>query len=192
MEYELPEDKIPIFNSNFEKGNKLSEGLTIIKGTAGSKLDFWKKRKAKKAIKHYTECLNLIPNHWQTNWLIAKVYQVMSENKKALNHFEIAVEIEKENPDLPREASISAMDSGKVDLAVKYSQEALNRQPNDSGLYCNHAVNLMVLGNDNEAIKWIKKAIEMEPNDKINQNVFSLINDVANGKRKRPKYNQLG
>ena len=97
MEYELPEDKILIFNSNFEKGNRLSEGITIIKGTADAKLGFWNKRKAKKAINHYNECLNLIPNHWQTNWLIAKVYQAVSENEKALNHFEIAVEIEKAN-----------------------------------------------------------------------------------------------
>jgi len=192
MEYELPEDKIPTFNSNFEEGNRLSKGIIIIKGTAESKLNFWNKRKAKKAIKHYKECLSLIPNHWQINWLIAKVYQALSENKKALNHFEIAVEIEKNNPDLPREASISAMDSGNVDLAVKYSQEALNREPNDSGLYCNHAVNLMVLGNDNEAISYIKKAIEMEPNDEINKYAFSLINDVANVQKKRPKYNELG
>jgi len=192
MEYELPEDKIPTFNSNFEEGNRLSEGIIIIKGRAESKLNFWNKRKAKKAIKHYKECLNLIPNHWQTNWLIAKVYQALSESKKVLNRFEIAVQIEKNNPDLPREASISAMDSGYVDLAVKYSQEALNRAPNDSGLYCNHAVNLMVLGNDNEAINYIKKAIEMEPNDEINKYAFSLINDVANGQKKRPKYNELG
>ncbi|PKV48875.1 tetratricopeptide repeat protein [Aquimarina sp. MAR_2010_214] len=192
MEYELPEEKIPIFNSNFEKGNELAESLTIIKDQSNSKLGFWNKRKAKKAIKHYTECLNLIPNHWQTNWLIAKVYQAMSENKKALEHFEIAVRIEKTNPDLPREASISAMDFGNVKLAVKYSEEAINREPNDAGLYCNHAVNLMVLGNDDEAITYIEKAMEMESNDEINKNAHSLINDVVSGKRKRPKYNELG
>lgn len=192
MEYELPENKIPVFNSHFENGNRFSQGITIIKGTVNSKLGFWNKRKAKKAIKHYKECLKLIPNHWQTNWLIAKVYQAMSENEKALSHFEIAVKEEENNPDLPREASISAMDSGKVKLAVKYSLEAINREPNDAGLYCNHAVNLMVQGNDSEAINWIKKAIEMEPNDEINKHAFSLINDVANGQRKRPKYNQLG
>ncbi|WP_106792421.1 tetratricopeptide repeat protein [Aquimarina sp. Aq78] len=191
MEYELSEEKIPIFNSNFEKGNELAEGLIIIKDQSNSKLGFWNKRKAKKAIKHYTECLNLIPNHWQTNWLIAKVYQAMSENKKALEHFKTAVRIEKTNPDLPREASISAMDFGNVKLAVKYSEEAINREPNDAGLYCNHAVNLMVLGNDDEALAYIEKAMEIEPNDEINRNVHSLINDVVSGKRKRPKYNEL-
>ncbi|WP_299261817.1 hypothetical protein [uncultured Aquimarina sp.] len=191
MEYELPEDKIPIFNLNLEKGNELADGLTIIKGQGNSKLGFWSKRKAKKAIKHYSECLSMIPNHWQTNWLIAKVYQAMSDNEKALKHFEKAVKIEKTNPDLPREASITAMDSGNVELAVKYSQEAISREPNDVGLYCNHAVNLMILGNDNAAKTNIEKATEMEPNDEINKNVYSLINAVATGKRKRPKYNEL-
>ena len=191
MTYELPEDKIPVFNSNFEKGNRLADGILILKGSTSSKLGFWNKRKAQKAIKHYTACLNLIPRHWQTNWLIAKVYQVISENDKALKHFEIAIEEEKLNPDLPREASISAMDSGKVELAVKYSLEAINREPNNSGLFCNHAINLMILGNDNDAIEFITKAIELEPDDEINRNAHSLINDVANGSRKRPNYNEL-
>ena len=191
MEYELPEDKILVFNSNFEKGNELAEGLIIIKGQTTSKLVFWDKRRAKKAIRYYRECLDLIPNHWQTNWLIAKVYQAMSENEKALEHFETAVKIEKTNPDLPREASISAMDSGNVKLAVEYSKEAIKREPNDAGLYCNHAVNLMVLGNDEEAKAHIEKAIAMEPNDETNRNVYALINAVATGKRERPKFNEL-
>lgn len=191
MEYELPEDKIPVFNSNFEKANELANGLLLIKDQGNSKLGFWNKRKAKKAIKHYSECLTMIPNHWQTNWLIAKVYQAISENKKALEHFEIATRIEKTNPDLPREASISAMDLGNLKLGVKYSLEAISRQPNDAGLYCNHALNLMVLGNDTEAKSFIENAIKMEPNDEINKNVYKLINAVASGKRKRPKYNKL-
>lgn len=192
MEYELPEDKIPIFDLNFKKGNELADGLTIIKGQGNSKLGFWNKRKAKKAIKHYSECLSMIPNHWQTNFLIAKVYQAMSENIKALEHFESAIKIEKTNPDLPREASISAMDSGNVKLAVEYSQEAIKRESNDAGLYCNHAINLMVLGNDDEAKTYIERAMEIEPSDEINKNACSLIDAVASGKRKRPKYNELG
>lgn len=191
MEYELPQDKIPIFNLNFEEGRRLSEGLIVIKGQTNSKLGFWSKRKAKRAIKHYSECLILLPNHWQTNWLIAKVYQALAENEKALEYFETAVKIEKNNPDLPREASISAMDSGNVMLAVEYSQEAINREPNDSGLYCNHAINLMVSGIDDLALTNIQKAIEIRPDDEITINAFTLINAVATGIRERPKYNDL-
>lgn len=191
MGYELPEDKILIFNSNFEKGNRLSEGITVVKETGYSKLGFLNRRKAKKAIRHYMNCLALIPDHWQTNWLVAKVYQAMSEHEKALKYFEIAVEIERSNPDLPREASISAMDSGNVEAAVKYSQEAIRRDPNDAGLYCNHSVNLMVLGDDDEAVKFIGVAMTLDPDDEINKNVFSLVKDVASGKRKRPGYNEL-
>lgn len=191
MEYELPEDEIPIFNSNFEEGNRLSKGVILIKGMGKPSLGFWNKRKAKKAIKHYKKCLTLLPDHWQTNWLIAKVYQAMSENLKALEYFENAVEKEKISPDLPREASITAMDSGNIELAVKYSKEAIKRNSNDSGLYCNHAINLMVMGDDKEALQFINKAMELDPTDEINKNVFSLINDVASGKRQRLKYNEL-
>jgi len=191
IEYELPEEKIPFFNSNFEEGNRLSEGITIIQGINHSKLGFRTRRKAKKAIKHYTECLNLIPNHWQTNWLIAKVYQVMSENKKALEHFEIAVNIEKTNPDLPREASISAMMSGDVELSVKYSLDAIKRAPDDAGLYSNHALHLIVVGDNQKALYFINKSLEMNPDDEISKRVFTLIDNVINEKEKRPKYNEL-
>ena len=115
----------------------------------------------------------------------------MAENEKALEYFETAVKIEKNNPDLPREASISAMDSGNVMLAVEYSQEAINREPNDSGLYCNHAINLMVSGIDDLALTNIQKAIEIRPDDEITINAFTLINAVATGIRERPKYNDL-
>jgi hypothetical protein len=50
----------------------------------------------------------------------------------------------------------------------------------------------MVLGNDNEAKTYIQKAMQMAPNDEINKNVYALINAVSTGKKKRPKYNELG
>lgn len=192
MQYELPEDKIQLFNDKFEKANELAKDVMLLKEKVSTKLGFWDKRKANKAIRYYETCLSLVPDHWQTNWLIAKVYQVLLDHQKALSHFEKAIAFEKTNPDLPREASISAMDLGNIPLALQYSLEALHRNPKDAGLYCNHAVNLMVSGNDEEAKIYIEKAIEMEPNDAINQNVFILLQDVASGKRKRPLYNELG
>ena len=170
----------------------MSEDLILLDERNDLELGFFKRRKAKKAIKHFSACLDLIPDHWPTHWFIAKVYQVLKDHTKALEHFEKAVDLELFNQNLPREASITAMNAGKVKLAVEYSLEALHREPNDSGLYCNHAVNLMVLGKDDEAMAHIKKAIQMDPDNEINNPAFSLIQSVANGERERLKYHELG
>ncbi|MDO1449169.1 hypothetical protein Q0590_36375 [Rhodocytophaga aerolata] len=105
--------------------------------------------------------------------------------------FEDALAIEKLNPDVAREASIAAIDAGHVELAVNYSLEAIKRLPTDSGLMCNHAINLMVAGKDKEALEWIEKALAIDPMDKINQNAHQLIKLVSEGKRKRPKFDEL-
>lgn len=192
MDYELPEDQIPIFEANFDKATELAEGLMIIQGKANAKMGYWQRRRAKKAIKCYQACLELIPHHWQSHWLMAKVYQATGDRELALQHFETAVKIEPSNPDLPREASIAAMDLGKVSQAVEYSEEALNRAPVNPGLLCNHAVNLMVMGRDEEALQNIERAMELDPGDEININVHALIKAVASGERRRPRFDELG
>lgn len=191
IEYKLPENEIPNFEYHFQKGNQLSYDICLIKESEQPTFNIWNKVKARKAIKHYNTCLKLIPNHWQTHWLLAKVHQALAQDKKALYHFDQAVNIELTNPDLPREASITVMDLGNISMAITYSLEAIKRNSNDSGLLCNHAINLMVNGDDDEAINWIKKALDKDPDDVINQNAYTLIQAVITGKRKRPKYNQL-
>ena len=187
MKHELPED----FKYHYNKANQLSEGLMVLKDKETASMNIWNKVKSRKAIKHYKKCIKLIPDHWPTHWLIAKIYQALKDHNNALYHFKMASDINKINPDLPREASISAMDFGQVELALKFSYEAIQRDPNDSGLLCNHAINLMVNGDDNDALHWINKALEINPNDIINKNAFALIQKVANKKVKRPRYDQI-
>jgi len=191
MTHQLSEKERSLFNKYFAKGNSLSENILILKGTRKDKISSANSRKAQKAIDNYMKCLEILPNHWQTKWLLAKLFQAINQPVKALNYFEEALDIEDSNCDIAREASISAMDAGYTILAVKYSLEAIKRQPNDAGLMCNHALNLIVNGNDKEAKSWILKAIEIDSNDPINQKVYSIINQVINGKIARPKFNEL-
>ena len=104
--------------------------------------------------------MDLLPHHWQTKWMLGKVYQTINEHAKDLQLFEEALHQEKANSDVAREASIAAMDAGDVERALTYSLEAITRLPNSAGLMCNHAVNLMVADKDQAAIEWIEKALE--------------------------------
>lgn len=187
----LTDKEIQEFEYYFKSAGSLSKGLTILKGNPETKIGFWNRRKIRKAIRLYYKCLAIRNNHWQTHWLIGKLYQVLKENEKAFDHFKVAVEIEDDNPEVAREASIAAMDIGKVELAVSYSLEALNRNPEDYSLYCNHALNLMIIGKDKDSLTFIDKAISMGPNDPINKYAFRLISEVINGQRIQLKYNEL-
>lgn len=191
MNGHLPPDQIQRFNDLFAEAGNLLEGVLIVHGQPVRKPGFWKRRKARKAIRLYRECLKIDPNHWQTLWLMGKGYQALGENSWAFSCFSKAVELEDENPDVPREASISAMNCGEVDASVKYSAEALRRKPGDAGLMSNHALNLLVKGDDNEAEKWIGKAIETDPKDPVNQHIQLLIQEVREGVRSRPSWKNL-
>ena len=191
MNGQLPSDRIQRFNDLFAEAGNLLNGVLIIHGQPVRKLSFWKRRKARKAIRMYRECLKIDPDHWQSFWLMGKAYQALGESSRALENFTKAVELEDENPDVPREASISAMNCGEVDASVKYSAEALRRKPGDAGLMSNHALNLLVKGDDDEAKKWIIKAIEADPEDPVNQHVQLLIQEVREGVRPRPTWKNL-
>lgn len=189
--YELREDLIPIFNSHFEQGCDLAEPFFIIKGQPNKTINFFTKRKVNKALKHFEKCLELIPNHWQTKWMLGKLYQVMGEHSMALSLFTEATNVENPNIDVIREASIAAMDAGNVELAVQFSAQALEIEPNDSELICNHAINLMIFKEDEKAIEFIKKAISIDSKDDITQNAYNLILSVSEGKIARPRYDQI-
>ncbi|MEZ4851188.1 MAG: tetratricopeptide repeat protein [Bacteroidia bacterium] len=191
MVHNLTDDQVKAFNFHYKKAGELSKELVILNGNEQLKLNFLKRRKINKAIKHYNKCVQLVPDHWPSMWLMAKLYQSLGESEKALLLFEDALELEKENPDIAREASISAMNAGKVEEAIKYSEEAINRAPENAGLMANHALNLLIAEKDHDALNWIKKAIEISPYDPINLNVNDLINKVINREVKRPKFFEL-
>lgn len=191
MATRLTAEQIPIFDRHFKEANRLAKPLVLLKGRK-SRFTFFKRQRANKAIKHYKACLEMAPDNWQSMWLLAKLYQAMGEGAVALQLFERALQIEKENADVAREASISAMAAGKVELALEYSAEALRRAPEEIGLMCNHAVNLMVAERDEEAVEWIDRAEQMAPEDGMLRHAHEVIHAVAAGERERPRFDELG
>ena len=152
----------------------------------------FKRQRANRAIKHYKRCLEIAPDNWQAIWLLAKLYQAMGEGQVALNLFKKAMELEKENPDVAREASISAMEMGEVDLALEYSADAVRRGPEMVGLLSNHALYLTVAGRDDEAVSTIEKALKLAPEDSMVLRVSGMVFGVAEGQKERPRFDELG
>jgi hypothetical protein len=96
------------------------------------------------------------------------------------------MEIELTNPQLPQEASIEAVHLDDINSALRFSNEAIKRNPNDSGLVANHSLYLLIAKEDDEAQKMISIAMSLNSNDMINKNIQTMIHEVVNGKTSRP------
>lgn len=100
--------------------------------------------------------------------------------------------LEPTNPDVVREASIAAMDAGQPVIAARFSAAALALEPDNAGLLCNHAINLLVIEDDTMAAHLIAKAMALAPEDQINQQAHRLIQNVLAGKARRPTWKDIG
>ncbi|MBJ7427548.1 MAG: SseB family protein [Bacteroidia bacterium] len=177
-------------NEIFERAGKSQEGLILLDGYRRKQLNSDEKVRLEESIKDFQKCLEIIPNHWQSMVLMAKAFQRLERHIEALEQFELAFKIEKENHTIPMEASLEAMHLKDLDKALYYSEESLKRKPNDFALMGNHAMNLLVAQKDNEAKEMIEKAIKLKPNDSVNRNIESMIKDVLFGNRKRPTFEE--
>ena len=192
MSHALSDDLVFIFNKHYEKGWDLMQAVVLLEGKKHLKPSIWRRWKGRRAINHFKKCLELVPAHWPTHWGMGKAYQGLSEHAAAFASFAEAFRLQPQNSEVVREASIAAMDAGKPDLAVQYSAAALALCPDDAGLMCNHAINLLVTGNDLDATNLITKALNLAPDDQINQHAFQLIQEVASGLKKRPTWQTIG
>lgn len=187
----IPPDKVPEFKRHFDEANRIAKPLVLLQGRR-SRFTFFKRQRANRAIKHYKRCLEIAPDNWQAIWLLAKLYQAMGEGRVALDLFEKAVELEKENADVAREASISAMELGEVEAALGYAEDAVRRAPENAGVVSNHALYLLVAGRDAEALGVIEQALQLAPEDGVVRRVKEMIEEVVEGKRERPRFDELG
>ena len=184
----LTKEQIDYFNQVFERAGKRQNRLVFLDGYNRQPIGFFGKKKLKKSIEDFKECLEMIPDHWQSMVLMSKAYQRLGLHTEAFELLEKAFEIETENSTIPMEASLEAMHLNKIDKAIFYSEESIKRKPGDSALLGNHAMNLLVAKQDDEAKRIIDKAIDLNPKDSININIQRKINDVINGKSKRPTF----
>ncbi len=187
-EQELENQKFKNFNEIFERAGKRQEGLILLDGYKRKTLNESEKIRLEESIKDYQQCLEVVPDHWQSMMLMAKALQRLERHSEALVQLETALKVELVNHSIPMEASLEAMHLKDLDKAIRYSEESLKRKPNDFALLGNHAMNLLVAEKDQEAKEAIDKAIKLEPHDSVNRNIESIIKDVLSGKRKRPTF----
>lgn len=179
-------EKVAEYNNLYKKATDLIQGLIILHENMEKSLNWFQKRKVNKSIILFKKCIDLNPDSWNSMWLIGKAYQVLDDRNSALMWFEKAFEVQSQNPDVAREATLMALGLGYASKAIFYAEKAIEAYNSDSGLYSNYALALLIGKRGEEALGAIQKAIEMNPTDSINKSVQELIYSVLYGTREYP------
>lgn len=187
----MTDEQIEKFNLLYQKACKKMTGLIIIGGYRPKKIGFFEKLRAKKAIHYFKRAISIYPDSWASLFFIGKLYQCLGNYKQSLSYLEIALKLEQTNHNIPQEASLVAMHLNQIEKAIRFSNEALRRKPDDFILLGNHSMNLLIAGLDSDAKDAIDKALLLNPNDDINQTIKNKIQAVILGQVKRPTFIEI-
>jgi len=175
-------------NALCAKANALTKGRLLLGGSGSSRPPNWFDRwQLRRAMRCYAQALAINPEGWPAMWSLGKIHQRLGDQETALLWFTKAHEIQPDQPDVAREASVAALDLGRIDEALALCRSAVASRPGDPGLVCNLALAHCLAGEDAEAGRRAAEAVAGDPTDKISATVLKFVGDVASGKRPRPK-----
>lgn len=141
----------------------------------------------RKGIACLDRAIQLRPDYWQAHWVRGKAYQALGEMHDARGSFRSAYALNAENPDVGRELVKAHIDLSEFSEAVLISKRLVDTFPTDAGLRANYALALVLNGQVGAAQTAAADALRLDPADAITRALKGRIDDVANGKRARPR-----
>ncbi len=174
------------FNDAFQTGMGLLAGVIENPRAARGLLGFFERKNCEKAVALFDRCLTINSGSWPAMWGQGKAHQALDQHPAALDWFEKALSLSKDNPDVPREACLEAMYLGIRIKAENFAREALKRNPKDPGLFSNLALALILCRELDRAIETAEKALKMAPDDNVCETVLRYAKDIKSGKVPQP------
>jgi len=168
-------------------GCGLIQGLLLTDGNEPAALADGDRRKLLEAVPLFVEVVDIHPGNWAAMWLLGKVHERLEEYERGLQWFSRAHRVHPEQPDVVREAAITAMKLGWNDEAVHYCKCGVALQPDNAGLRANLALAQLLSEMPDEALATVREALRMDPGDAIAARLMDLIKDVLSGKRSCPR-----
>lgn len=153
---------------------------------ADQPLEGQEKSRAEKAIGLLSTVVHFNQHHWPALWLMGKLFQRLRDYETSLIFFSRAISCSPNNGDVFREASISALELGRIAESVEYATRATEIEPNEPGLVANLALVLLVCGKVQEAAAAVELARVLNGTDTKIKRLAKVIRDVAEGKRECP------
>lgn len=115
-----------------------------------------------------------------------QIYQRYGNELAALEWFARAHDLNPGQPDVSREASISAMALGRSDEAISYASSAVTVRPNDAGLQSNLALAFLLAGKLDQAKQYIEMAIVKDPANQIAKTLSRMIEHFTRSGERPP------
>ena len=152
------------------------------------RLTFMQRWQIRRGLSSMRKALAIRPDNWAALWITGKALQVAGKNAEALDAFARSHSINPQHPDIAREASISAMESSRFDVARSFAEAALQLKPEDPGLMANLALVLLLAQDPRAAKSQIERAIAADPKDRITRAIRRIVDEVISGSRPCPKH----
>ena len=172
-------------NRRYERAVALLEFATRL--TPPVQLSILQKWNVWRGLRQLDRVIELKPDNWAALWIRGKALQVAGRSRESLDAFARSHAINPTHPDIAREASISAMDAGQPDVAIRYTEKVAELRPEDAGLKANLALALLLSNWPVEAKRQISRAVEMDPADRISRSIEKAIDAVIAGFHPCPK-----
>lgn len=171
-----------------DKGAALAEGRILLQDAMpAQRLGWFARWQLRRAARCFEQALAINPAGWPSMWMLGKIHQRLGDQARSLEWFAKAHSFQPDHPDVAREASIAALETGQTDAALQFCRAALEASPGNPGLLCNLALAHCLAGDDAEAERCVRGAAESDPSDPVTTAVRLLVQDVAAGKRARPQ-----
>jgi tetratricopeptide (TPR) repeat protein len=147
---------------------------------------FFLRRRLRRAIGLFEQGLELLPESWNTMWLMAKTHQRLGEYEKAFSWMERAYQVNPSQVDVAREASMMANDLGKQEAGIVYAYRATQIEPGNAGLIANLALAYLLANRLGDAKREIERSLEIDPEDSISKTLQDAIQHFEREKRTPP------
>ncbi len=172
----------------YKQATALVEGLLMGGSGSGPPLDAAERGRLTRAISLLEQVVEINPGNWAAMWVAGKACQRLDDHKTAVRWFAHAHRLNPDQPDVAREASISAMEEGRPEEAVAFCTRALEASPEDAGLYANLALALLFSNRPVDAKAVAAASLARDPSDTITKQIVAMIDDVIAGKRPCPRH----
>jgi Flp pilus assembly protein TadD len=133
------------------------------------------------------KAIELRPDYWQALWVRGKAYQALGEKRAARDSFRAAYILNPDHPDVGRELVLAYIEQSEYSEALPIAKSLANNHPQDAGLRANYALVLVLDGQIGAAQTTIADALRLDPSDSVTQVLKTRIDEIASGKRPRPK-----
>tara|TARA_B100000959_G_C14880621_1_gene582387 strand:+ start:238 stop:837 length:600 start_codon:yes stop_codon:yes gene_type:complete len=172
----------------FRRGWELIRKLPSAEQRGDKPLGWFAKRHVKAAKELFDKCYALEPDDSACLWALGKLEQAIANHVNALEWFEKALEQQRDNLELIREAAYSAMVLGRAEQSEKLCRQAVDLEPKSPDLMANYALALLLNQEGKRALGVATNAFRLNPEEGFSREVLAYVKKVVDGKEDYPEH----